>query len=300
MVTSMKRGNQPGQADWAGGLPARRRAFAKALVKAFAIAFAMVFAVMLAGSSQSALAAPKAPPVDPRADVVRPSIVVFAAASLTDALQELGTDFGKSTGITVKFSFAASSALARQIESGAPADIFFSADLDWMDYLQERKLIQAESRRDVLGNRLVLIAPAASTVELRIAPGFPLVTALGKGRLATGDPESVPVGRYAKAALKSLGVWSAVAEHVVGAENVRTALVYVERGEAPLGIVYKTDALIDKGVRIVDTFPADSHPPITYPMALTVGGRTVAARFADFLSTPAAVAVFVKYGFAPL
>lgn len=227
-------------------------------------------------------------------------LIVFAAASLTNALEELGASFDATSGTVVKFSFAASSALARQIESGAPADVFFSADIDWMDYLQTRKLIQTATRRDVLGNRLVLIAPAASTVSLQIAPHFALVNALGSGRLATGDPDSVPVGRYAKQALTALGVWSAVEGRIVGADNVRAALAFVERGEAPLGIVYKTDALVDKGVRIVDTFPSDSHPPITYPVALTVGAKSGAAQFADYLRTPAAAAVFTKYGFTPL
>jgi molybdate transport system substrate-binding protein len=227
-------------------------------------------------------------------------IVVFAASSLTDAVGELAADFRKSTGIDVKVSFAASSALARQIESGAPADLFFSADVDWMDYLQKLTLIQSESRRDVLGNSLVLIAPAASAVDLKIAPHFALAAALGKGRLATGDPDSVPVGRYARAALTSLGVWESVSDHLVRAENVRAALAFVSRGEAPLGIVYKTDALIDKGVRIVDTFPASSHAPITYPIALTVHAKVAAAQFAAYLNKPAAAAVFVKYGFTPL
>ena len=185
-------------------------------------------------------------------------------------------------------------------EASAPADVFFSADIDWMDYLQTRKLIQTATRHDVLGNRLVLIAPAASTVRLQIAPRFALVNALGTGRLATGDPDSVPVGRYAKQALTALGVWSAVEGHIVGAENVRAALAFVERGEAPLGIVYKTDALVDKGVRIVDTFPTNTHPPITYPIALTVGAKGGAAQFADYIRTPAADAVFTKYGFSPL
>ncbi len=234
------------------------------------------------------------------ADPGRRVIVVFAASSLTDAMQELGTDFGKSTGIDVKLSFAASSALARQIESGAPADVFFSADIDWMDYLQSRKLIQTQSRHDLLANRLVLIAPASSTLRLKIAPHFALSQALGKGRLATGDPDSVPVGRYARAALTTLGVWDSVADRLVRAENVRAALAYVDRGEVPLGIVYATDALVDQGVRTVDTFPADTHPAITYPIALTVGAKSDAAKFAAYLSTPAADAVFVKYGFVPL
>jgi molybdate transport system substrate-binding protein len=236
----------------------------------------------------------------PPAQEGAPPIVVFAAASLTDALQVLGADYSKATGNGVKFSFAASSALARQIESGAPADVFFSADIDWMDYLQTRKLVQAGSRHDLLGNRLVLIAPADSTVTLKIAPHFALAQALGKSRLATGDPDSVPVGRYAQAALTKLGVWDSIADRLVRAENVRAAMAFVARGEVPLGIVYKTDALVDKGVRVVDTFPADSHPPITYPIALTAGAKSGAARFADYLRTPTADAVFVKYGFVPL
>ena len=230
---------------------------------------------------------------------VRP-LVVFAASSLTDALQELADDYGRSSGVAVKLSFAASSALARQIENGSPADVFFSADIEWMDYLEARRLIQPESRHDVLGNTLVLVAPASSTLDLTIEPHFGLADALGKGRLATGDPDSVPVGRYARAALTSLGVWNAVGGRIVRAENVRAALAFVDRGEAPLGIVYKTDALIDKGVRIVDEFPADTHPPITYPLALTAGAKAGATKFAEFLRTPTADAVFVKYGFIPL
>jgi molybdate transport system substrate-binding protein len=234
------------------------------------------------------------------ADAHGPSIVVFAASSLTDALQQLGEEFGRTSGIEVKLSFAASSTLARQIESGAPADVFFSADVDWMDYLEARKLIQTESRHDLLANRLVLIAPANSNVSLKIAPHFALAQALGGGRLATGDPDSVPVGRYARAALTALGVWDSVADRLVRAENVRAALAFVDRGESPLGIVYKTDALVDKGVRTVDTFPDGTHAPITYPIALTVGAKADAAKFAAHLGTPAAAAVFVKYGFVPI
>ena len=225
--------------------------------------------------------------------------VVFAAASLTDAVQELGVDFTKSSGVPVKFSFAASSTLARQIESGAPADVFFSADIEWMDYLQTRQLIQPGSRRDLLGNRLVLVAPADSTLRLTIEPHFALAAALGNGRLATGDPDSVPVGRYARAALTSLGVWNSVEGRLVRADNVRAAMAFVDRGEAPLGIVYRTDALVDKGVRIVDTFPDGTHPPIIYPIALRAGAQRQAVQFTDFLRTPTAAAVFVKYGFVP-
>jgi len=228
----------------------------------------------------------------------RPPLLVFAAASLTNVLQELGPAFEKASGRAVKFSFAASSALARQIESGAQADVFFAADTDWMDYLQARDLIDASTRVNLLGNRLVLIAPANGTLQLKIAPGFALAAALGKGgRLSTGDPDSVPVGKYAKSALTSLGVWSQVADRLVRADNVRTALVFVERGEAPLGIVYATDAAIDPGVRVVDTFPATSHLPIVYPIALTTGADTDAARFIAFLRGPAARAVFERYGF---
>ncbi len=234
------------------------------------------------------------------ADAQRPAIVIFAASSLTDVLGQLGAGFENSTGIPVKLSFAASSALARQIENGAPADVFFSADVDWMDYLQARKLVAPGTRRNVVGNRLVLIAPAASTVRLKIEPGFLLAEALGRGRLATGDPDSVPVGRYARAALTKFGVWNSVAGRIAGAENVRAALSLVDRGEVPLGIVYETDAFIDKAVRIVDTFPADSHPPIVYPIALTATAKTGAAQFEDYLRTPAADALFLKYGFMPL
>jgi molybdate transport system substrate-binding protein len=234
------------------------------------------------------------------ADTTKPSITVFGAASLTNVLQDLGDAFTKETSIAVKFSFAASSALARQIESGAPADVFFSADVDWMDYLQARNLIQAKSRRDVVGNRLVLIAPADSTIKLKIEPHFPLATALASKPLATGDPESVPVGRYAQAALTNLGVWKEVADHIVRADNVRSALAFVDRGESPLGIVYETDALIDKNVRVVDVFPATSHPPIVYPIALTPAAQAGAARFVAYVASPAADAVFKAYGFVPL
>src|SRR5450631_3467309 len=175
----------------------------------------------------------------------KPAITVFAAASLTNVLQDLGDGFTKETSIPIKFSFAASSALARQIENGSPADIFFSADLEWMDYLQARNLIQRDTRHNALGNRLVLIAPTDSKVKLKIEPGFALATALGKGRLATGDPDAVPAGRYAREALTTLGVWAEVADRLVRADSVRSALAFVDRGEAPLGIVYDTDALID-------------------------------------------------------
>jgi molybdate transport system substrate-binding protein len=168
----------------------------------------------------------------------KPPLIVFAAASLTNALQEVGDAFTKDSSIPVKFSFAASSALARQIENGAPADVFFSADLEWMDYLQSRKLIQVATRHDVLGNQLVLVAPADSKIVLKIGPHFALAKTLGTGRLATGDPDSVPVGRYAREALTKLGVWNEVERRLVRTDSVRSALAFVDRGEAALGIVY--------------------------------------------------------------
>jgi molybdate transport system substrate-binding protein len=234
------------------------------------------------------------------ADTGKAPITVFAAASLTNALQDLADAFTKETSIPVRFSFAASSALARQIENGAPADIFFSADLEWMDYLQSRNLIQRDTRHDVLGNRLVLIAPSDSLVKLKIEPNFALAAALGKGRLATGDPDSVPVGRYAREALTTLGVWSSVEGHLVRADSVRSALAFVDRGEAQLGIVYETDALIDKRVRVVDVFPASSHLPIKYPVALTTAAKGGAAKFLAYIRGPAGELAFKANGFTPL
>jgi molybdate transport system substrate-binding protein len=230
----------------------------------------------------------------------KPAVVVFAAASLTNVLQELGDGFTRQTSIPVKFSFAASSALARQIENGAPADVFFSADLDWMDYLQTRNLIQRDTRHDVLGNRLVLIAPADGVIRLKIEPNFALAAALGKGRLATGDPDAVPVGRYAQGALTKLGVWKDVSDRLIRADSVRSAMAFVDRGEAPLGIVYETDAFIDKKVRMVDVFPEDSHLPIIYPIALTTGAKAEAARFVAYVRGPAGDLAFKAYGFKPL
>jgi molybdate transport system substrate-binding protein len=228
------------------------------------------------------------------------SITVFAAASLTNVLQDLGDTFTKDTSIPVRFSFAASSALARQIENGSRADLFFSADLEWMDYLQSRNLIQPATRHDVLGNQLVLIAPVDSKISLKIGPNFALAAAVGKSRLATGDPDSVPVGRYAHEALANLGVWDEVAPRLVRADSVRSALAFVDRGEAALGIVYATDALIDKNVRVVDMFPAATHMPIIYPAALTPGAKADAAKFLAYIRGPAGDLAFRHYGFTPL
>ena len=236
------------------------------------------------------------PPAAPQ----RPQILVFAAASLSETIQELGTAYEKTAQVTVKSSFDSSSVLARQIEAGAQADVFFSADTAWMDYLQTRNLLKPGSRRNLLGNSLVLIAPAQSQIQLKIAPHFPLVAALGDGRLATGDPDSVPAGRYARSALTTLGVWDEIAPRLARAENVRVALLYVARGETPLGIVYATDALADKGVRVVDTFPANTHEPIVYPIALTKSSKSEAAGFVAYLSGPQGRDIFVKHGFTVL
>jgi molybdate transport system substrate-binding protein len=234
------------------------------------------------------------------AETGKSAITVFAAASLTNVLQELGDRFTAETSLPVKFSFAASSALAKQIENGAPADVFFSADVDWMDYLQTRKLIQIPTRHDVVGNRLVLVGPADSTMQLKIAPKFPLLAALGNGRLATGDPDSVPVGRYAREALTKLGVWDGVEPRLVRADSVRAALAFVDRGEVPLGIVYATDARIDDQVRVIDVFAPSTHSPIVYPIALTAVARPDALKFLDAVRGAAGDAVFRKYGFLPL
>jgi molybdate transport system substrate-binding protein len=229
------------------------------------------------------------------------TVLVFGAASLTNVLDDLSQAFTAKTKVPVKASYAASSVLAKQIEAGAPADVFFSADLEWVDYLEQRKLLKPGSRHDVVGNRLVLIAPADSTVTVRIAQGVDFGPALGpEGKLATGDPDSVPVGKYAKASLEKLGAWDKVSGRIVRAENVRAALAFVARAEAPLGIVYRTDALAEKKVRIVAEFPADSHPPITYPIALTTHAGAGAAQFEEFLRSKSAGEVFRRYGFERL
>jgi molybdate transport system substrate-binding protein len=228
-------------------------------------------------------------------------VVVFAAASLKNALDDIAAKWQHDSGKHVVISYAASSALAKQIEAAAPADIFVSADLAWMDYLQQRNLIVLASRRDLLGNTLVLIAPKNSDVAVTIAPGFPLAALLGDGHLAMADPTSVPAGKYGKAALEKLGVWSAVENRVAAAENVRAALLLVARGEAPLGIVYKTDAAVEPGVKIVATFPADTLPPIVYPIALTATSTNPdAAAFTAYLSSPAARPLFENQGFTVL
>jgi molybdate transport system substrate-binding protein len=228
-------------------------------------------------------------------------LVIFAAASLKDALDAADAAYQREKGQETATSYAASSTLARQIEAAAPADIFISADLDWMDYLAKRNLIKPETRANLLGNRLVLIAPVASVGKLDIAPNFPLARALGNGRLAIADPDSVPAGKYAKAALEALGVWSSVANKLAPAENVRATLLLVSRGEAPLGIVYQTDANADKGVQIVGTFPDNTHPPIIYPIAVVAASTNPGdLGYLAFLKSPTARPFFEKQGFMVL
>ena len=248
---------------------------------------------MFAGACATMSLAPSAR----AADNEEPVLLVFAAASLTNVLDELSVTWERSTGVPVKLSFASSSVLARQIEAGGRADVFISADQEWMDYLQARNLIDKNSRRNLVGNQLVLIAPADSKLDLTIAPGFKLAAALGGGRLSTGDPDTVPVGRYARSALRSLGVWDEVAERLVRADNVRGAMMFVARGEAPLGIVYTTDALIDPKVRIIDTFPVNTYAPITYPAASLNDARAESAAYLAFLGSTAAAATWKKFGF---
>jgi molybdate transport system substrate-binding protein len=228
------------------------------------------------------------------------TFTVFAAASLSDALNDVIKTYQARTQDTVRASYAASAALARQIENGAPADVFISADLEWMDYLQKKSLVQPASRFDLVRNALVLIAPADSTIKLAITREFPLAAALGNGRLAVADPASVPAGRYAKRALETLGVWPSIVNRVAAAGDVRAALLLVARGEAPLGIVYSTDAAVERRVKIVDTFPERTHPPIVYPAALTAASKSAAAaRFLQVMREPAARGVFERYGFKP-
>jgi molybdate transport system substrate-binding protein len=229
-------------------------------------------------------------------------MVVFAAASLKTALGEIAATWAKDSGKPApRISYAASSALARQMEQGAPADLFISADLDWMDYAAGKNLIRPDSRFNLLGNKIVLIAPRDSRTTTLALTGGDLAKALAGGKLSMGNVDAVPAGKYGKATLEKLGAWTAVKDSIAQAENVRAALVLVARGEAPLGIVYGTDAAAEPGVKIVATFPADSHPPITYPAALARESKNADARnFLDFLRSAKARAVFEKQGFTVL
>jgi molybdate transport system substrate-binding protein len=227
----------------------------------------------------------------------RTGVAVFAAASLTESVQELADAYQKQSGIVVRTSFASSGTLARQIDAGAQADIFISADEAWMNSLEEHHLLVAETRRPLVANRLVLIAPASSAVKLELGPNVPIVAALHGEHLALADPVSVPAGRYAQAAFTTFGIWKDLEPHLLRGEDVRVALMWVARGEAPLGVVYATDARAEPRVRIVDTFPASSHPPVIYPIALIVGASRAAPGFLAFLESPAGRAVFTKHGF---
>jgi molybdate transport system substrate-binding protein len=252
--------------------------------RAAAAAIAFAFAVF---TVQSPAAAQNAP------------VVVFAAASLKNALDEIAAGWTAKSGIEVKTSYAASSALAKQIEEGAPADLFVSADVDWMDYVEKKGLVKPGTRGDLIGNSIVLIASRDwAKGEVKIDPNFPLGDLLSGGRLAMAGTAAVPAGKYGKAALEKLGVWNSVAAQIAEAENVRAALALVARGEAPLGIVYRTDAVAEPGVKIVGAFPADSHPPIVYPAAiLTTSKNTKADDFLRYLAGPEAKTVFGKQGF---
>lgn len=228
-------------------------------------------------------------------------VTVFAAASMKNALDAANEAWSKETGNTAVVSYAASSALAKQIEAGAPADLFISADLSWMDYVAARKLIKEGTRTNLLGNRLVLIASADKAAPVNIQPGFGLAQLVGDGKLAMGAVDSVPAGKYGKAALEKLGVWSSVEAKVAAAESVRAALLLVSRGEAPYGIVYQTDAAADPGVKIVGTFPENSHEPIIYPAAiLSQSGNPAATAYLDFLKSPEAASFFEEQGFTIL
>jgi len=227
------------------------------------------------------------------------SLTVFAAASMKNALDDVDAAYTAKTGVKIVASYAASSALAKQIEQGAPADVFLSADTDWMDYATTKKAINEPTRVNLLGNSIVLIAPKESGISnVTIGQGFDLSKLAGAGKIATGDVNAVPVGKYAKAALEKLGAWDAAAPKFAMAESVRAALTLVARQEAVLGIVYSTDAKVDPAVKIVGTFPADSHPPIIYPVAATATAKMEAASYLAFLRSRAAKAIFEKYGFS--
>jgi molybdate transport system substrate-binding protein len=227
------------------------------------------------------------------------SLTVFAAASMKNALDDIDAAYTAKSGVRIVASYAASSALAKQIEQGAPADVFASADTDWMDYAIGKKTINEPSRVNLLGNSIVLIAPKDSKIDnVAIGPGFDLSKFAGDGKIATADVKSVPVGKYARASLEKLGAWTAAEPKFAMTENVRAALALVARGEAVLGIVYATDAKVEPGVKIVGTFPANSHPAIIYPVATTATAKPEAADYLAFLRTSAAKTIFEKYGFS--
>jgi molybdate transport system substrate-binding protein len=257
-----------------------RSSIMKRLVKIF-------FALAIAGGAAS-----------PPASAEQKGLTVFAAASMKNALDDVDAAYAAKTGVKVVASYAASSVLAKQIEQGAPADIFLSADTDWMDYAIARKAVNEATRTNLLGNSIVLIAPKDSRIDkVTIGPGFDLARLAGDGKIATGDVSAVPVGKYAKAALEKIGAWRAAEPKFAMAESVRAALTLVARGEAALGIVYATDAQVEPEVKIVGVFPADSHPPIIYPVAATTNAKPEAAAYLAFLQSATAKAIFEKYGF---
>jgi molybdate transport system substrate-binding protein len=236
----------------------------------------------------------------PQPLIAQEQLTVFAAASLKNALDDINAAFTRAVGVKVVASYEASSALAKQIEQGAPADVFISADLRWMDYAAEQKLIKPDTRVNLLGNKLVLIAPASSTVtNVTIAPGIDIAKLASDGRIAVADVKAVPAGLYAKAALEKLGAWAAAEPKLAQAANVRAALAFVARGETPIGIVYETDAKIEPKVKIIGAFPDNSYPPVTYPVAATADTKKAAtALYLNFLRRSAARAIFEKYGFS--
>jgi molybdate transport system substrate-binding protein len=247
--------------------------------------FALAFTILSGSIHSPALAQDK-------------SLTVFAAASMKNALDDIDAAYTAKTGVKISASYAASSTLAKQIEQGAPADIFISADTDWMDYAISKKNINEPTRTNLLGNSIVLIAPKDAKIDsVTIGPGFDLARLAGDGKIATGDIKAVPVGKYAKAALEKLGSWTAAEPKFAMAESVRAALTLVARGEAALGIVYSTDAKVEPGVKIVGTFPTDSHPPIIYPVAATTTAKGEATDYLAFLRSSAAKAILEKYGF---
>jgi molybdate transport system substrate-binding protein len=273
-----------------------RRAFLRARLNHWRTVVLERRSFLAAGVAAIALAA-----VPCAAQAQNRSITVFAAASMKNALDDVDAAFSKQSGIQVVASYDASSALMKQIEGGAPADVFVSADLKWMDYGSQKNLIKNDTRVNLLGNALVLIASKTSNIDhVDIVPGFDLAKLAGDGRIATGDVQAVPVGIYAKAALEKLGVWAAVEPKMAMAANVRAALILVARGEAPLGIVYATDARVEPGVKVVGVFPESSHDPIIYPVAATVNAKPDVAPYLAFLRSPAAKTIFESYGFTVL
>jgi molybdate transport system substrate-binding protein len=255
-----------------------------------ALVCAPLFSIAHAQDAKSAGAAPAA--------AQDKTLTVFAAASMKNALDQANAAYTAKTGVKVVSSYAASSALAKQLEQGAPADAFISADTDWMDYSAGKKTISESTRVNLLGNKIVLIAPKDSKLaDVKIGQGFDLAKLAGDGKIATGDVKAVPVGKYAKAALEKLGSWQAAEPKFAMAESVRAALALVSRGEAALGIVYETDAKVDPGVKIIGAFPADSHPAIIYPVAATATAKPDAAPYLAFLRSGAAKSIFEKYGF---